>query len=66
MEPLCSNIKKLEETKTPKNKILIFQETETLKKLLLFRETEPVSPSPKKLKKSNSEKNHYISGNVTF
>ena len=48
MEPLCSNIKKLEETETPKKKILIFQETETLKKLLLFRETEPVSPSPKK------------------
>ena len=30
----------------PGTKILIFQETETLKKLLIFREMEPFSPSP--------------------
>ena len=43
MEVLGSNIKKFQETETPK-KILIFQETETLKKLLIFREIELFSP----------------------
>ena len=44
MELLSSNIKKIQETDTPK-KFLIIQETETLKKLLIFQEIEPFSPS---------------------
>ena len=36
--------------KSSSKKFLIFQEMETLKKLLIFRETEPFSPSSRKQK----------------
>ena len=44
MELSGSNIKKLKGTETPK-KILTFQETDSLKKLLIFWEIELLSPS---------------------
>ena len=47
MELFSSNIKKFRKAKRRK-KFLIFQETETLKKLLIFRETNPFSPCPSK------------------
>ena len=45
MELLSCNTEKIQETKTPKKKFLIFQETETIKNLLIFRGTNPFSPS---------------------
>ena len=44
MEPICSNIKKIQKTENPKKKFLIFQEAEILKKRLIFWETESFSP----------------------
>ena len=52
MEPICSNIKKIQKTETPKKKFLIFQEAESFSPLrenflyfkkrnfLIFQETE--------------------------
>ena len=50
MEVLGSNIKKFQDTKTPKINLLIFQETETLKKLFVFWQMEIFSPTSKKEK----------------
>ena len=47
MELSNSKIKKIQETEIPKKKFLIFQETEALKKLPIFQETEPFSPPRK-------------------
>ena len=50
MEVLGSNIKKFQDTETPKINLLIFQETETLKKFFVFWEMELFSPTSKKEK----------------
>ena len=80
MELLSSNIKKNQEAKTPKA-FLIFQETELLKKLLIFWEMEPFSPPREKFlyfrkqkpqkdslyfRKRKPRKNPCTSGNGTF
>ena len=53
----------------PEKKSLLFQETETLKKLLIFPEKEPFSPTEGNFlhfRTRKSRKNLYISGNRTF
>ena len=65
----------------PRKKFLIFQEREKVKKLLIFRETKPLSPPRENFlyfrtqkhrkkylyfKKQKPPKNPYTSGNVTF
>ena len=53
-----SDIKKIQGTETPKKKFTIFQEAETLKKLLIFQETTFQPNPPKKIP--------FILGNGTF
>ena len=68
MELLGSNIKKIQETETPKQ-LFIFQEIEILKKLLIFWEMELFSPPRENFlyfRKQKPRKNKAVTGKTPF